>query len=136
MNRVIKILFVEHDENDLGLIQRELKKGKINYLPEVVQTAEDYDKALKNFIPDIILSDFNLPEFDGPRAFAMREEMASGTPFIFVSGTIGEERSIEFIKSGVTDYVLKDRLFTLTTKVNRALKESAEKLQKSDRERE
>src|SRR5258708_36236892 len=132
MNRVIIILFVAHDEKHPGLIQRELKKGTINCLPEVVQTAEDYAKALKNFIPDIILSDFNLPEFDGPRAFAMREEMASETPFIFVSGTIGEESSIEFIKSGLTDYVLKDRFFTLTTQVNRALKICAQTLQESD----
>ena len=76
------------------------------------------------------------PSFDGHAAFKMREEIAPDTPFIFVSGSIGEENSIEYIKNGVTDYALKDKLFTLTTKVKRALKESKEKQQKNKTEQE
>ncbi len=125
-----KILIVEHDPNDIELIQHELKKGNVNYIAEIVETGNAYENALRNFEPDIILSDYSLPNFDGPAAFEIREKLSPHTPFIFVSGTIGEENSIELIKNGVTDYALKDRLFTLTTKVNRAIKEAKEKREK------
>lgn len=136
MNTKIKILIAEHDPIDLELLHYELKKGGINYVSEVIQNEPDYIKALKRFVPDIILSDYNFPLFDGLTAFKIREEIAPDTPFIFVSGTIGEEKSIELIKNGVTDYALKDKLFTLIIKVNRALKESKEKQQKKKTEHE
>src|SRR5690349_616352 len=125
-----KILFIEDDERDLELMHYELQKAGIVYTSAVVQNEREYAKALENFIPDIILSDYYLPQFDGPAAFKMREQQAPGTPFIFVSCAIGEEHSNEYIKNGVTDYVLKDKLFTLVTKVKRALKESKEKHEK------
>ncbi len=131
-----KILIVEHDPSDLELMQYELKKGGVNYISEIVQNEEDYRNALKTFIPDIILSDYSFPSFDGHTAFNMREAIAPDTPFIFVSGTIGEENSIEYIKNGVTDYALKDKLFTLATKINRALKEAKEKQQRLKAEQE
>ena len=127
MSAKTKILIVEHDPYDIELIQSELKKENINYIAEIVETENTYEAALRDFLPDIILSDYTLPSFDGPAAFAIKEKISPHTPFIFVSGTIGEEKSIELIKNGVTDYVLKDRLFTLPTKVNRALKEAKEK---------
>ncbi len=125
-----KILIVEHESSDIELIQRELKKGDFNFVAEVVANERDYKNALKNFEPNIILSDYSLPSFSGPEAFAIKQKMAPQTPFVFVSGTIGEENSIELIRNGVTDYALKDKLFTLNTKIKRALKESKEKQQK------
>jgi PAS domain S-box-containing protein len=136
MKNKTKILIVEHDPNDLELMEYELKNGGINYVSRVVQTELDFGNALKTFAPDIILSDYSLPAFDGPTAFKIKEQLAPETPFIFVSGTIGEENSIELIKSGVTDYALKDKLFTLTTKVKRALNESKEKQQKNKNDQE
>ncbi|MEP7106959.1 MAG: ATP-binding protein [Ferruginibacter sp.] len=136
MNAKTKILIVEHDLNDLELLQYELKKSGINYVSEIVQNEQEFGRALENFMPDIILSDYSLPSFDGPTAFKMRNLIAPDTPFIFVSGYIGEENSIDFIRNGVTDYVLKDKLFTLATKVKRALKESKEKQEKTKAERE
>jgi len=130
MSGKIKILIVEHDPNDIELIQYELKKGGIIYISEIVQNEKEYDNALKNFIPDIILSDYSIPSFSGLAAFEIKEKISPLTPFIFVSGTIGEENSIELIKNGVTDFVLKDKLFSLTIKVKRALKEAQEKEQK------
>ena len=130
MNVKTKILIVEHDPNDIEMIQYELKNGKVNYISEIVQTSQAYESALRNFMPDIILSDFSLPGFSGPEAFRLRELTAPHTPFIFVSGTIGEENSIEFIKNGVTDFAQKEKLFALATKVKRALKEAKEKQQK------
>jgi two-component system, NarL family, sensor histidine kinase UhpB len=136
MKTKTKILIVEHDPVDLELLHLELKKGLVNYVSEVVQTEKDYGSALKKFIPDIILSDYTLPSFSGLIAFKIREDIAPDTPFIFVSGTIGEEKSIELIKNGVTDYALKDKLYTLSPKLIRALKESAEKQEKIKAEQE
>jgi len=130
MQNEIRILIAEHDPSDLELLQYELKKSGINYISETVKNEPEYINALKNFIPDIILSDYTFPSFSGPAALKIREQIAPDTPFIFVSGTIGEEKSIELIKTGVTDYALKDKLFTLNLKVVRALKESKEKQQK------
>ena len=112
MNPKIKILIAEHDPIDLELLHHELKKGGIDYVSEVVQNEPGYLKSLKSFMPDIILCDYNFPLFDGLTAFKIREKVAPDTPFIFVSGTIGEEKSIELIRNGVTDYALKDKLFT------------------------
>jgi len=130
MSTVIKILIVEHDLSDLEMMQQELKTSGINYVCEVVKKEQDFINALTDFIPDIILSDYTLPSFAGPTAFKIREELAPHTPFIFVSGTIGEEKSIELIKNGLTDFVLKDKLFTLSTKVARALKDAKDQKEK------
>ena len=124
MKTETRILIVEHDQNDIELIEHQLKKDGINYLAEIVQNEAEYRNALKNFIPDIILSDYKLPAFHGLVAFEIREELAPLTPIFFVSGTIGEENSIELIKNGLTDFVLKDKLYSLSTKVERALNEA------------
>jgi PAS domain S-box-containing protein len=129
MTTKIKILIVEDDKNDIELLQHELETGGINYVSEIVQTEKGYREALLKFIPDIILSDYTLPAFAGAAAFKIKEELAPDTPFIFVTGTIGEEKSIELIKSGVTDYTLKGRLFTLIVKLKRALKDAEVKQQ-------
>ena len=131
MSTTIKFLIVEHDPYDIELLEYELKKSGIDYVSEIVENEPAYTNALKNFIPDIILSDYSLPSFDGSDAFKIKEREAPDTPFIFVSGYIGEEKSIDLIKNGVTDFVLKDKLFTLATKVKRALNESTEKQLKS-----
>jgi PAS domain S-box-containing protein len=131
MNTAIKILIIENSASDIEFIQYELKKSGINYIFEIVQNEADYINALENFTPDIILSDYALPTFDGHTAFEIRKQIAPETPFIFVSGTIGEERSVEYIKNGLTDYVLKDKLFTLIVKVKRALEEAKATRQKN-----
>lgn len=136
MKTPTKILIVEHDAADLELLQFELKKGGFAYVSEIVQYEISYVSALQTFKPDIILSDFTLPSFAGMRAYEIRNEIAPDIPFIFVSGTIGEERSIELIKNGVTDYALKEKLFTLNFKITRALKESAERQHKIKAEQE
>ncbi len=136
MNSVIKILIAEHDKNDQELINAELKKGIGDFVSEVVQNESNYRKALKYFVPDVILCDYTFPSFDGPTAFKIRQQVTPETPFILVSGTIGEENSIELIKNGVTDFVLKDRLFTLNTKLARALHDAKERKEKSKTEQD
>lgn len=132
MNVKTKILIAEHDPIDIELMKNELRQGGINYIAKVVENKKDYVDALKNFIPDIILSDYVFPSFDGETAFKMREEIAPKTPFIFVTSNVGEEIFGAFIKNGVTDYVLKDKMFTLTTKIKRGLQESKEKQEENN----
>ena len=134
LNKPVRILILEHEPDDIEVLQYELKKGEWHYLSEVVQERSGYEQALRDFKPDIVLSDYVLPEFDGATAFYIKNEICPDTPFIIVSGTIGEENAVELIKAGVTDYVLKDKLFTVVTKVDRALKESREEREKKGRE--
>jgi len=114
-----KVLIIEDNKSDIDLLQRELKKNQFNYISEIVETRESYVNALDTFHPDIILSDYSLPSFDGVSAFNIKQNKSPETPFIIVSGTIGEERSVELIRDGVTDYALKDKLFALMPKIYR-----------------
>jgi two-component system, NarL family, sensor histidine kinase UhpB len=125
-----KILIVEHDSTDVELLRHELSKGGILFSSETVQNEVDYRAALTCFLPDIILSDYSFPSFDGLAAFEIRQSVAPDTPFLFVTGALGEETSVDLIKKGVTDFVLKDKMFTLCFKVNRALAESKAKRSK------
>jgi PAS domain S-box-containing protein len=136
MGTTIKILIIENDPGDVELLQRQLKKADFVYNSEVVKTEKGYISALKIFAPDVILSDFVLPSFSGDAAFKIREQIAPETPFIFVSGTIGEEKAVEYIKNGVTDYVMKDKLFTVIIKIKRALRDVKEKQEKNKAEDE
>jgi two-component system sensor histidine kinase/response regulator len=126
----LKILILEDNQSDADLILRELKKSGLGFISEIVQTRKEYEIALFNFNPDIILSDYSLPAFDAVTAFRIKQNKAQHIPFIIVSGIIGEENAVELIKSGVTDYTPKDKLFTLSQKINRALKDAAERKEK------
>jgi PAS domain S-box-containing protein len=119
----IKILILEDNLSDVCLVEYELKKSGLNFISQVVQNRIGFEDALLNFGPDIILSDYSLPAFNGKQAFALKQKISPYTPFIIVSGTIGDENSVDLIKSGVTDYVLKSKLFGLSPKINRALKD-------------
>lgn len=130
METPIKILILEHDPNDFELLQRELRRSGLFCISEMVQNQEDYKALLNTFQPDIILSDYTLPSFDGLSAFRIKQNIAPATPFLIVSGTLGEERAVELIKMGVTDYVLKDNLQHIALKIERALNEAAERSQK------
>jgi CheY-like chemotaxis protein len=122
----LKILILEDDPTDLDLLLRELRKSGLHHETVHVDTREAFEKAIDQFKPGLILSDYSLPGFDAPGAFAIKQQKKCDAPFILVSGTIGEENAVLMIKNGVTDYVLKDKLFTLTPKIERALKEVEE----------
>ncbi|MFV8344355.1 PAS domain-containing protein [Flavobacterium sp. XS2P39] len=127
MEKIVKILLLEDNKNDVGLILRELNKSRLVFTSEIVETREAFEIALDIFRPDIILSDYHLPSFNGGEAHRITKKKYSEIPFIIVSGTVGEENAVELIKNGVTDYALKDKLFTLPLKIERALKEAEEK---------
>jgi CheY-like chemotaxis protein len=130
MTNICRILILEDNQSDVYLLRRELNRNGLHFTSEVVQTRESFEDALDTFNPDIILSDYTLPAFDGVSAFNIKQIKTPDIPFIIVSGSIGEERSVELIKDGVTDYALKDKLFSLPFKICRALKDAEEKKEK------
>jgi diguanylate cyclase (GGDEF)-like protein len=123
MNDQLQLVMVEDSDADAELVARNLAKAGLNVNIHRVQTEPDFVQALQKVVPDIILSDFSLPQFDGLRALDVAVVHAPGTPFIFVSGTIGEERAIDALRRGATDYVLKTNLSRLGSAVERALRE-------------
>jgi two-component system sensor histidine kinase UhpB len=126
----INLLILEHDDSDLELLLYQLKKGALDFVPTIVETKEQFRSALLDCKPDVILSDYSLPGFDGVSAFNIKQEICPDVPFIIVSGTIGEENAVELIKNGVTDYAIKDKLFTVIPKIKRAIKEANERREK------
>lgn len=135
MSDKIKILILEDNPNDAKLLQRELKKSGLNFSSEVVETREEYINVLDNFEFHIILADYSLPSFDGVSAFHIKQEKFPDIPFIIVSASIGEESAVELIRDGITDYALKDKLFSLSPKITRALKEAIEIKEKREVEK-
>ena len=99
-----------------------------------VSTKDDFVRALEREPVDLILSDYGLPGFDGLSALSIASRMQPNTPFILVSGTIGEEAAIDTLRSGATDYVLKTRLIRLAPAVHRAIEEATERKTRRDTE--
>jgi diguanylate cyclase (GGDEF)-like protein/PAS domain S-box-containing protein len=118
-------LLTEDVAADAELEVRELKRAGLRLSHRVVYTEDSFSAALREFAPDVILSDFSMPGFDGMAALAIARELSPDTPFVFVSGTIGEEYAIRALKSGATDYVLKSNLVRLPATVERALAEAS-----------
>ncbi len=131
MTSNLKILVLEDNQNDADLLHRELKKSGLSFTSKIVQAREEYEIALEKFGPDIILSDYSLPAFDAVTAFRIKQYKSPYIPFIIVSGIIGDENAVELIKNGVTDYTPKDKLFTLSQKISRALKDAEERKEKN-----
>lgn len=123
----LHILHLEDNRLDADLIQAALEAGGIRCKLERVETRADFEGHLQQGRYDLILSDFTLPAFDGSTALKLVRERWPEVPFIFVSGTIGEEVAVDSLKQGATDYVLKDRLSRLVTSVQRAIREARER---------
>jgi len=120
---------LEDDSADAELTRYALRKGGLNFTLCRVESKEEYVQQLDDGPPTLILSDYSLPGFNGQDALEIAQDKCPETPFIFVTGTMGEEVAIETLKSGATDYVLKTRLSRLTPAVARALREAEERTQ-------
>lgn len=123
----IRVLMVEDNPLDAELIQRELRRANLEYISTRVDSELGLRAAIQSFSPDIILGDYNLPGFDGVAALRIARTLCPDTPFIFVSGSIGEERAIQALREGASDYILKDRPSRLASAVTRALEEQRER---------
>src|SRR4030088_536107 len=124
---VIRVLLTEDNPADAEMELRELKRAGLRIAHCVADTEQGFVTALREFCPDVILSDFSMPGFDGMAALALARDLAPDTPFVFVSGTLGEEYAIRALKNGATDYVLKTNLVRLPAAVERALAEARER---------
>ncbi len=120
----LRVLILEDNPADAELIVRELKRGGIAFTPHLVDGDKEFTLALAEFRPQVILSDFMLPKFDGLAALEKSRVTAPEIPFIFVSGSIGEEKAIETLSQGASDYIFKDNLARLVPAVKRVIEES------------
>jgi diguanylate cyclase (GGDEF)-like protein len=121
----LRILIVEDSEDDALLLLRELRRG--GYVPSTsrVDSATDMQTALKQQDWDLIIADHNMPSFDSQEALALAKQHDPNTPFILVSGSIGEEVAVDAMKAGAHDYVMKDNLTRLLPAIDRELREAA-----------
>jgi EAL domain-containing protein (putative c-di-GMP-specific phosphodiesterase class I)/CheY-like chemotaxis protein len=125
MDEQLRLVVAEDNETDALLIARHLAKAGVKCTMRRVETEDDFVGALVDVEPDVIISDYSMPQFDGQRALEIASIRAPDTPFLFVSGTIGEERAIDALQRGATDYILKSNLTRLAPAVQRAVREAA-----------
>lgn len=123
----LRILLLEDNASHAEIVEHVLREGGLAFELVRVETRDAFEDQLEHNVPDLILSDYALPSFDGYTALSIAKEKHPGVPFIFVTGTMGEEVAIETLKSGATDYVLKTRLGRLVPSVRRAMSESEER---------
>jgi PAS domain S-box-containing protein len=128
--RRLRVLILEDNPADAELVEHELRRAKIAFISRLIEGKNEFSRALKDFRPQVILSDFKLPKFDGLMALNMARQQAPDTPLIFVSGSIGEEKAIEMLAQGASDYIFKDNLARLGPAVKRVVEETRLKLEK------
>ena len=134
MEKELRILVLEDTPTDAELQLRELRRNGIAHSARRVETEEEFLREMVSSAPDLILADYSLPAFDGITALIFAREKFPEIPFIFVTGTMGEEIAIESLKNGATDYVLKQRLGRLVPAVRRALREAEDRKRRSEAE--
>ena len=125
----LNVLIVEDSADDAELLLAELQEAGFAPAWKRIETEAAYHASLSDRI-DIIFSDFSLPHFSTVRALEMLQKSNYDIPFVVVSGTMGEERAVDILKAGATDYVLKNHLARLGPVVRRALRESAERAER------
>jgi len=121
MSDELRILILEDVDTDAELMENELRKERISFSSKCVETEDDFCSELKEYNPDVILSDYNLPAFNGMSALKLTKEISPSVPFIIVTGSINEETAVECMKAGAADYVIKEKLSRLGPTVNAAL---------------
>jgi diguanylate cyclase (GGDEF)-like protein/PAS domain S-box-containing protein len=136
MSPPIRVLLAEDSAADAELFEAELVRSGVRCILLRTDTREGFASALAQFAPDLIASDFSMPSFDGMSALQLAREHCPDTPFIFVSGTIGEEAAIRALTHGAADYILKGNLRRLPAAVARVLREAADAAERRRIERE
>jgi diguanylate cyclase (GGDEF)-like protein len=127
MNKSLRVLIIEDDENDALIVVRTIERNGYAVTCERVETADALKAALDGEPWDVVIADFTLPQLLGTEALAIVHKTSDFLPFIFVSGTIGEETAVLAMKGGAYDYVMKDDLIRLVPAIERALHETEER---------
>ena len=128
MENTLNILILEDNPDDLGLVKRELEKLDEKIVIRNTNNKSDLIKLLNEELPDILLSDYKLPDINGKEAFDILRELNPDIPFILVSGSVGEEAAIDLLVYGMNDYILKENLTKLVPAINREIKEYRNRL--------
>jgi PAS domain S-box-containing protein len=131
-----RILHLEDSPRDAELVEATLKTGGLDCEVIQVKNREEFEAACAQDRFDVILCDYSLPQYDGSSALGFARHKAPAVPFILLSGTLGEELAVESLKTGATDYILKDRLHRLVPAVRRAVREAQERNEKQRAEEE
>lgn len=134
MEEGLRILMLEDQEFDAVLIERALKKDGIKFVRVRVDTEDEFEKELKDFVPDVILSDHSMPQFNSIEALRICKKMGSDVPFILVTGTVSEEFAVSCLKQGASDYVLKSNLSRLSLAIRYALQQRDQELNRIKQE--
>jgi PAS domain S-box-containing protein len=121
MKEVTKILFVEDVLSDAELVWKVIEREKIVFEKVLVDNEQDYLAAFGSFRPDLVISDYSLPQFDGYTALTLKNRLAPDIPFILVTGSVNEETAVEIMKAGADDYVIKDNLARLGGAIRSAI---------------
>jgi two-component system cell cycle sensor histidine kinase/response regulator CckA len=124
MGTPLRVLLVEDSDDDARLLVRQLGSSGYDVTHRRVDTPDAMQEALDRNIWDIVISDYSMPQFSGTAALTLLQERGLDLPFIFVSGTIGEDVAVAAMRAGASDYVLKDKLKRLVPAIERELRES------------
>jgi PAS domain S-box-containing protein len=117
----VRILLLEDNDADAALTEVTLRKAGLDFTARRVETHRDFERALREFHPDLIVADHQLPQFSGAQALELARKLAPATPFILLTGSLDEETAVEYMKAGAADYILKDRLARLGPAATSAL---------------
>src|SRR5918999_2743450 len=128
----LRILILEDVPMDAELVEYELGRASVPFDARRVDTRDAFVQQLDEFRPDVILSDYTLPRFDGMTALSLARERAPDVPFLIVTGSVNEETAVGCMKAGATDYLLKSNLARIGPAIQAALEREraqAEKIQ-------
>ena len=134
MSASLRVLIVEDSEDDTALVVRELRRGGYDVTYERVDSPAALDEAVGKMEWDVVICDYSMPHFSGTDALRLLREKGSEVPFIFLSGTIGEETAVTALKQGAQDYLMKDNMKRLIPAIQRELREKEERRQRKDLE--
>jgi PAS domain S-box-containing protein len=133
-NRV-KILFVEELPADAEMARREILKGGIDFTYELVDTEPGFRKQLDEFKPDIVVSDYSMPTFDGMSALKITRAHAKHLPFVMLTGSMNEETAVACMKAGANDYVIKEQIKRLPFAIKEAIDKGIARKEKEQMEK-
>jgi signal transduction histidine kinase len=126
----LRVLHLEDSADDAALVAVALREDGVDAQITRVDSRDAFEGELRRADYDLVLADYNLPSFNGVEAQRLAADRLPNVPFIFVSGSLGEEHAIDRVKAGATDYVLKERLNRLAPAVRRAIAEAVERAER------
>ncbi|MGC9354446.1 MAG: PAS domain S-box protein [Mariniphaga sp.] len=126
----IRILFAEDLPTDVEMAKREIRKGGIEFISKVVDTETEFRKELEEFKPDIVISDYSMPTFDGMSALKITREHSRHKPFVVLTGSMNEETAVACMKAGANDYVIKEQIKRLPYAIKEAIEKAVAREEK------